>query len=294
MGKDQEENTNMTTKPSNNNTQAEPMALVEKLKAYRKRHNLSQHELATMLKTSWRMIYRYENGQAIPSNATLLQITALLDADPTTDDAIPDDIPESVKAGTSSSAPSAGILPAATSPVQPGIRQSALSQPISKDDIDVGERIRAYRSENNLSLKELSHTIGISIQSLHRYESGKSSPSQSNFQKIISLLEIDSDDEEPDLLSGSANISSADSISDTASSDMASETAPVNIRRADLVRNRSFQPIQNQGPASAEPSTQGGFHEYLSKPELELIKLFRNMSIEDQQGFLWLIKRILH
>lgn len=71
---------------------------------------------------------------------------------------------------------------------------------------DVGQRLRAYREQRELSLRELARRLGISPSAISQIETGKSRPSVSTLYAIVSELGMSLDE----LFSGQAPSQRAD------------------------------------------------------------------------------------
>ena len=79
----------------------------------------------------------------------------------------------------------------ATRPAPKGGRRSP--RPSSVED-DVGRRLRAFREESRLSLRELARRLGISPSAISQIETGKSRPSVSTLYAIVSELGMSLDE----------------------------------------------------------------------------------------------------
>ena len=55
---------------------------------------------------------------------------------------------------------------------------------------DVGPRLRAYREQRGLSLRELARRLGVSPSAISQIETGKSRPSVSTLYSIVSELGV--------------------------------------------------------------------------------------------------------
>ena len=57
--------------------------------------------------------------------------------------------------------------------------------------MDIGEQIKKYRKEANLSQKELGYKLGVSQQHIAQYENGKRIPKLESLERIAGALNVD-------------------------------------------------------------------------------------------------------
>ena len=142
----------------------------KRIRSHREESNLSLRELARRLGISPSAVSQIETGKSKPSANTLYAVIHEL--------------------GLSADDLFSPMGPAAA-PASPGRRVAVTSRrwPIGLDvREDVGQRIRAYREESNLSLRELARRLGISPSAVSQIETGKSRPSVSTLYAVIDEL----------------------------------------------------------------------------------------------------------
>ena len=61
---------------------------------------------------------------------------------------------------------------------------------ISEEELNVGENLKALRSQREYSLRVLAEKSGLSVNTLSLIEKGKSSPSVSTLQRLASALNV--------------------------------------------------------------------------------------------------------
>jgi transcriptional regulator with XRE-family HTH domain len=142
----------------------------KRIRSHREESNLSLRELARRVGISPSAVSQIETGKSKPSVNTLYAVIHEL--------------------GLSVDDLFSPMGPAAA-PASPGRRAAVTSRrwPIGLDvREDVGQRIRAYREESNLSLRELARRLGISPSAVSQIETGKSKPSVSTLYAVIDEL----------------------------------------------------------------------------------------------------------
>ncbi len=56
--------------------------------------------------------------------------------------------------------------------------------------MDIGLRIKSFRTEKKLTQQELADLVGITLNTVQKYESGERNPSPTNIKKIAQVLDV--------------------------------------------------------------------------------------------------------
>ncbi len=65
---------------------------------------------------------------------------------------------------------------------------------IGVSNVTTGEKIAYYRKNNNYTQEELAYKMGVSRQTIYKWETGMSFPTINNLKKLVDLLYIDLND----------------------------------------------------------------------------------------------------
>lgn len=115
------------------------------------------------------------------------------------------------------------------------------SRSVTKDDVDIGVRIRLRRLELGISQSKLGKALGVTFQQIQKYEQGTSRISGARFSEICRVLQVD-----PNYLFGwqrqpfkSDEVQSSDSVNLRMAREISLLPPKIRVRVHALIRNLS-------------------------------------------------------